>query len=203
MGPVVRGEVPLILHADEVRQIRAALRWTTNRNYRVVLAGGRDAWRMADELAARNIPVIFDRVFYESNPLGSSPVRDTDAYDANYRAAGVLSRAGVKVIISEGLGADAASNARNIPYAAAQAVAFGLDPEEAVKAMTLYPAEVYGVADRLGSIAVGREASLFVATGDILDIRSRVTRMWIAGKAVDLSNRQTRLYERYRERPKR
>jgi imidazolonepropionase-like amidohydrolase len=203
MRPVVRGEVPLVVHADEVRQIRAVLRWSEGRAYRVVLAGGREAWRVAEELAARRIPVIFDRVFYQNDPLGSAPMRDVDAYDVNYRAPGVLARAGVKVLLGEGLGADAASNTRNLPYAAAQAVAFGMDPEEALKGLTLHPAEVFGLGDRLGAIAAGREATLFVATGDIFDIRSRVTRMWIGGKPVELADRQTRLYERYRGRPKR
>jgi cytosine/adenosine deaminase-related metal-dependent hydrolase len=90
---------------------------------------------------------------------------------------------------------------RNMPYAAAQAVAFGLPADEALKGLTLYPAEVLGVDERLGSIAPGKEASLFVADGDILDIRSQVKHMWIAGQEVSLNTRHTRLYDKYRSRP--
>jgi imidazolonepropionase-like amidohydrolase len=105
------------------------------------------------------------------------------------------------VIFSQG-GRHEAASVRNLPYAAAQAAAFGLPREEALKGLTLYPAEILGVADRLGSIEPGKEASLFAADGDILDIRTRVTRMWIAGKETPLESRHTRLYEKYRSRPK-
>jgi imidazolonepropionase-like amidohydrolase len=106
----------------------------------------------------------------------------------------------VKVIFCES-GRFEASMVRNLPYVAAQAVAFGLPADEALKGITLYPAQVLGVDERLGSIEAGKEASLFVADGDILDIRANVKRMWIAGQEVSLSTRHTRLYEKYRARP--
>ena len=90
---------------------------------------------------------------------------------------------------------------RNLPYVAAQAVAFGLPADEGLKGITLYPAQVLGVDERLGSIDAGKEASLFAADGDILDIRSHVKHMWIAGQEVSLTTRHTRLYEKYRGRP--
>ena len=114
----------------------------------------------------------------------------------------MLHKAGVKVVFSEGLGGEGAATVRNLPYSAAQAVAFGLPEEEALKGITLYPAQVLGVADRLGSIEVGKEATIFAAAGDILDIRSNVKRMWIAGKEVSLETRHTRLYEKYKNRPR-
>ena len=95
-----------------------------------------------------------------------------------------------------------ASSIRNIPYAAAQAVAFGLSHDEALRGLTLYPAQMLGLAEKFGSLEVGKEASLFVADGDILDIRTHVIRMWIAGQEVSLESRHTRLYEKYRNRPK-
>lgn len=101
----------------------------------------------------------------------------------------------------EGLGGDGASNLRNLPYAAAQAVAFGLPADEALKSLTLYPAQALGVADRLGSIESGKEATLFAADGDILDVRANVKRMWIAGRPVNLDTRHTRLYEKFKARP--
>jgi imidazolonepropionase-like amidohydrolase len=91
---------------------------------------------------------------------------------------------------------------KNLPYEAAQAVAFGMFEEEAVKGLTLYPAQIAGVADRLGTIEPGKDATLFVADGSILDIRSNVRRMWIAGKEVSLESRHTRLYDKYKARPK-
>jgi imidazolonepropionase-like amidohydrolase len=105
------------------------------------------------------------------------------------------------VILSEGGRADATS-ARNLPYTAAQAVAYGLSADDALKAITLYPADLFGVSDRLGSIATGKEASIIVTDGDVLDIRSNVKRMWIAGQEVSLESRHTRLYEKYQRRPK-
>jgi imidazolonepropionase-like amidohydrolase len=108
----------------------------------------------------------------------------------------------VKVIFSEGLDGQAAATIRNLPYSAAQAVAFGLPEDEALKGITLYPAQILGVADRLGSIEAGKEATLFAADGDILDLRSHVKRMWIGGREVSLETRHTRLYEKYKARPR-
>lgn len=191
MLPVVHGEVPVTIHAEDVRQIRAAVAWAKTNGVKLILADGLDAWRVADLLATNNIPVVFSHVY-------SLPQRATDDYDAQFRAAGVLSKAGVKVAFSGGGG----SLVKNLPYTAAQAVAFGLSPDEALKAITLYPAQIAGVAERLGSIEVGKDATLFVSDGDIFDIRSNVKRMWIGGKEVSLENRHTRLYEKYKSRPK-
>ena len=118
------------------------------------------------------------------------------------RGAEALRKAGVKVALSDGLGNWGAADARNLPYHAAQCAAFGMPPDEALKAITLAPAEILGVADRLGSIDAGKEASLIAVDGDLLDIRSHVTRMWIAGEETSLESRHTRLYEKYRGRPK-
>ncbi|MGC3960405.1 MAG: amidohydrolase family protein [Verrucomicrobiota bacterium] len=191
MLPVVRGKIPVTVHADDVRQIRAAIAWATTNGVKMVLADGLDAWRVADLLATNNVPVIFSHVF-------SLPQRGEDRYDAQFRAAGILSKAGVKIAFSGGGG----SLVKNLPYTTAQAVAFGLPADEAVKAITLYPAQIAGVAERLGSIEAGKDATFFVATGDVLDIRSTVKRMWIGGKEVSLENRHTRLYEKYKSRPK-
>jgi imidazolonepropionase-like amidohydrolase len=195
MLPLLRGEEPVFLHADEARQIKSAVEWAARRKYRAVLAGGRDAARVAGLLATNHVVVAFEHVF-------TQPARDTDAYDVHFAAPAALAKAGVKVAFAGGTGEFGASGIRNLPYAAAQAVAFGLPHDEAVRGLTLYPAQFLGVADRLGSLEVGKEASLFVADGDILDIRAHVTRMWIAGREVSLESRHTRLYDKYRNRPK-
>lgn len=194
MLPFVRGESPIIVHANDVRQIKAALAWAEARKGKLVIAGGRDAWRMAEELAAKQVPVIFESIF-------DQPTRDTDAYDAQFKGAATLHRAGVKVLFSEGPGTSNATSARNTPYSAAQAVAFGLPEAEALKGLTLYPAQVLGLASRLGSLDDGKEATFFVSDGNILDLRTTVKRMWIEGKEVPLDSRHTRLYEKYRDRP--
>ena len=145
---------------------------------------------------------MFERIYNVNSGLSATPARDTFPYDVYFTAPQVLHKAGVKVIFSLGLGGEPAATIRNLPYSAAQAVAFGLPEEEALKGITLYPAQILGVADRLGSVEVGKEATLFAADGDILDIRTSVKRMWIAGREVSLQSRHTRLYEKYKARPR-
>lgn len=193
MLPIVRGEVPITIHANDARQIRTAVKWAETNQFKIFLAEARDAWQVAGLLASNSVPVIYNHVF-------TQPPRDTDVYDVQFAAPGVLQKAGVKVAM--GLGSYRASLVKNLPYEAAQATAFGLPAEEALKTITLYPAQIAGVADRLGSIEAGKDATLFVTDGDVLDIRSNVKRMWVAGKEVSLESRHTRLYEKYKGRPK-
>ena len=193
MLPVVRGEVPITVHADDVREIRAAVKWAEANHFRIILAEARDAWRAAGLLASNNIPVIYNHVF-------TQPVRDSDAYDAHFTAPALLQRAGVKLVF--GLSGARDSLVKNLPYDVAQAVAFGLPADEALKGITLYPAQLAGVGDRLGSIEAGKDATIFACDGDILDIRTNVKRMWIAGREVSLESRHTRFYEKYKNRPK-
>lgn len=195
MLPYVRSELPIMVHADEVRQIRSAVSWAVTNHYRMILAGGRDADLVAGLLASNNIPVVFTETY-------TQPVRDTESYDVHFGAPEVLHEAGVKVAFSVGPRAFDASSVRNQPYSAAQAVAFGLPATEALKGLTLYPAQFMGIADRLGSIEPGKDATLFAADGDILDIRSQVKRMWVGGKEISLESRHTRLYQKYKNRPK-
>src|SRR5262249_12965414 len=144
---------------------------------------------------SNKVSVIYEHTF-------TQPVRDTESYDVYFTAPEVLHRAGVEVSFAIGLSAFDAPSVRNLPYAAAQAVAFGLPEEEALKGLTLYPARLAGVADRLGSIEPGKEATLFSVDGSILDIRANVKHLWIAGSEVSLESRHTRLYEKYKNRPK-
>ncbi|MDB6022906.1 MAG: Amidohydrolase [Pedosphaera sp.] len=194
MLPAARGEVPLMLHANDLRQIKAAVKWAQTNDYKMILVGGRDAWLVADLLAARKIPVIYEFTF-------NQPRRDFDSYDVNFKAPEVLRKAGVTVAFSIGSGSFSVPLAKNLPYDAAQAVAFGLPEGEALKGLTLYPAQLLGVDKRLGSIEPGKEATLFVCDGDILDIRANVKQLWIAGREISLESRHTRLYEKYKNRP--
>jgi len=195
MLPYVRGELPVTIHADEIRQIKAAVTWASTNQYKIVLAGARDAWKVPDLLASNKVSVIYEHTF-------TVPARDADSYDVHFAAPEMLHKAGVEVSFGIGVRTFDAPTVRNIPYAAAQAVAFGLPEAEALKGLTLYPARLAGVADRLGSIEVGKEATLLSADGNLLDIRANVKHLWISGKEVSLESRHTRLYEKYKNRPK-
>lgn len=190
MRPVLAGTTPLFVHADRAVAIREALAFAERERLRIVLVGGGDAWRFATTLKARDIAVV----------LGSShntPMRRWEGYDTVYASAGKLVAAGVRLVIANDGESMASSNERNLPYQAASYAAFGLGAEAALRAITLTPAEVLGVADRIGSLDVGKDATLFVADGDILDGRTHVERAWIRGHELDLANRHTRLYEKY------
>jgi imidazolonepropionase-like amidohydrolase len=128
------------------------------------------------------------------------PQRRKDAYDAAYTLPERLRAAGVRFCIS-GMGAEQAWNVRNLPYHAATAVAYGLPQEEGVKAITVYPAEILGVADRVGSLAVGLHATLFIADGNILETPTKVTHAFIQGRRVDLDNKHEKLYRKYQHKP--
>ena len=196
MLPLLRGQIPLVIHANDLREIRAALKWTEGKPFRVVLAEARDAALASDELAKRRIPVIFQATFVRPD--------DGQSYDALFGAAGQLHKAGVSVSIAfkDPTFNDEASFVRNAPYAAAHAMAYGLPRDEALRSITLNPAKAYGLADRLGSIEPGKEATFIAVDGDILDVRAKVLRIWIAGREVGTGSKHTLLYERYKARPK-
>lgn len=191
--PALDGRIPVIVRADRVDQIQAALKWGAEEKLRLAICGGADAWRVADELAKAQVPVIVE------SPL-DLPRRADEPYDVQFANAGRLDKAGVRVLFNEG-GSDA-SNVRNLPHLAAVAVAFGFPREKAVAAMTLEPARLLGVADRVGSLEPGKDATFIVTDGDILDMRSRVVAAYLDGRALDLTDKQKRLYEKYRNRPR-
>ncbi|MBX3469552.1 MAG: amidohydrolase family protein [Planctomycetes bacterium] len=193
MRGVVEQRIPVAVEADGVLELRAALDWADRERLRLIVVGGQEAWRLADALAMRDVPVIVGTPF-------ELPARDDDPIDAPYRNAAVLHAAGVRIAFGSGGHGFAAANARHLRLHAAQAVAHGLPREAALHALTAGAAEILGVGERLGALEAGREATLFAATGDILDTRTEVTAAWIGGQPVDLHDRQRRLYERYRRR---
>jgi imidazolonepropionase-like amidohydrolase len=153
--------------------------------------GGADAWRVAELLKARDVPVVITSVH-------RLPLRRDDDIDAPFRLAAQLAAAGVRFAIARG---GSSSNERRLPLEAATAAAHGLPREEALKAITLYPAQILGVADRLGTLEVGKLASFIVTDGDPLETKTNIERLFVQGREVSAANRQTRLVERYRERP--
>lgn len=190
LAPVVEGRIPAIFDVQTEGQIRGVLALADSFRLRVILRGAEEAWRLADTLAARKIPVIV-------GPTTSMPEGDLP-YDAVYANPGVLARAGVLIAFQTA----SASDSRNLPYNAALATAYGLDPEEALRALTINPARIFGVDDQLGSIEPGKVANLQVTTGDPLDVRTAVRHVFIRGQPVPLSDRHTRLYEQFRARPR-
>jgi imidazolonepropionase-like amidohydrolase len=195
MIPYVRGELPVMIHANETRQIKQAIHWVQTNALKGVIVGGRDAALVTNELVAAKLPVVYENVY-------TPRVRETESYDAHFKTPFLLQKAGVKVVISMGPETFDAPLTKNLPYQAAQAIAFGLPEAEALKSITLYPAEVMGVADKIGTIEVGKEASFFAMDGSVFDLRAHVKQMWIAGREVSLENRHTRLYQKYKNRPK-
>lgn len=193
LAPALDGTIPVVVSANRLAQIRDAVQWAKEENLRLVIWGGADAWRMAGELAQAGIPVIVESPH-------ELPLREDETYDAEFANAGKLAAAGVRVLFNEG-GSDA-SNVRNLPHLAATAVTFGFPREKAVAAMTLEPAKLLGVADRVGSLEPGKDATFLVTDGDLLDLRSHVVGAYLDGRPLDLTDKQKRLYGRYRSRPK-
>lgn len=189
--PAIEGKIPVLVIADSLLQIRAALSWAKDEHLKIVIGGGRDAWRAATEIAQAGVPVVLD-------PVIGLPTRADEPYDAPFAAPGILSKAGVRVAITEG----DSSFARNLAHHASVAMAFGLPREKALEAITLEPARILGIADRVGSLEPGKDATLFVSDKDVLDFRYNVLAAYVDGRPLDLSDRHKRLYERYRNRPR-
>lgn len=190
--PVFDGTLPVFVHANTVAQIEAVLAWAKELQLKIVLVGGQEAWRMTSQLKESDTPVIITR----STAL---PLRRDDNYDSTFSNAAKLHEAGVRFCMAmEDRGA-AAPHERSVPYEAAMASAFGLPKEEALKAVTLYPAQILGIADQLGSLEVGKSATLFIVNGgDPLDFPAHVEAAYIDGRLIDISNRQTRLRDKYK-----
>jgi imidazolonepropionase-like amidohydrolase len=193
MLPALEGNLPIFAHVQDLMQIRHALHVADEYGLRVILVGAADAWRVADLLAEKRIPVIVSSV-------QRLPLRRWESYSTRFQNAARLSAAGVSFAIATPGDSNSAPNERNLPYEAAKAVAHGLPNEEALRAVTLYPARILGVADRLGSLEAGKDATFIVTDGDPLEITTRVERAFIRGRELDLTTRHTVLYEKYREK---
>jgi imidazolonepropionase-like amidohydrolase len=186
----VRGEMPVLVSADGPKEILGAIALADRFGLKLIIGGGRQAWRVADTLAARKIPVILGSIL-------SNPGRD-DPFDALYAQPRVLARAGVKFAFST----DGASDVRDLPYHAQMAVAHGLAADTALMALSRWPAEILGIGSEVGTIEPGKVANLFVASGSPLDVRTTVEQVFIRGRPMDGSTRHTRLYQEFRGRPR-
>ena len=191
--PVLKGEMPLLIAAFEMKQIESALDWVVERKIeKIIILTGPDSQYLAERLAREHVPVIL-------NSVHNLPQRRWEPYDMPFVAAAKLHEAGVKFAIAGNGG----SNVRNLPFEAATAAAYGLPKDAALRSVTLSPAEIFGVAERVGSLEAGKDASFLLTDGDPLEIRTRIERVWIGGVEVDLANNpQYRLYEKYDNRPR-
>jgi imidazolonepropionase-like amidohydrolase len=188
--PYVRGEQPVIFRADREAEIRGAIKFAEEMKLKPIILGGNDAWKVTSLLKEKDVPVILTGIL-------SLPVREDDDYDILYENASKLQQAGVRFCISTG---DAGAEVRNLAQYAGMASAFGLSKADALKSVTLYPAQIMNVADRLGSIEVGKMANLVVTDGDLLEIRSHIRYLFIDGRPVVLSSRHTELNDAFKNR---
>ncbi|MDB5348866.1 MAG: amidohydrolase, imidazolonepropionase [Planctomycetota bacterium] len=194
LAPFARGEKPVIFVADRRIEILDALKLASDLKLKAIISGGAEAWKATDELKAAKIPVLLSGTL-------RIPIDRNDPYDAPYTNPSRLFEAGVPFAIrSVGQGPDQATAARNLPFEAATAVAYGLPEGEAIKAVTLNPATILGIAELLGSLEVGKRANLVITQGPLLQVTSDVKALFIAGKPLTPESRHTRLYSKYRQR---
>lgn len=187
--PSVKGEGTVLIEVNSKDDILSAIKWVKKNEVKAVLMGVSDGWRVADTLAASGIPVI-------TGPILSTPRRSSDKYDRPYANAGLMHAAGVKVAIRT----NETENVRNLPFNAGFAAAYGMGKDAALKAVTIVPAEIFGVADQIGSLEVGKMANLFVANGDPFETKTQIQHLFISGWKVPLESRHTLLYDEFLER---
>ena len=191
--PVIKGQLPVYVNANKYREIMDAIQWSKDEGLDMTLIAGGDAWRAADAIEEADIGVIV-------NQVNSLPRRRWESYDTFFTNVLKLHQSGIRFAIAFGGGGPLSSNERNLPYEAAKAVGHGLPKSEALKAITLYPARLLGVDDRIGSLEEGKHATLIITDGDPLDIRTQVSGAFIQGRKVNLSSRHTQLYEKYQKK---
>src|SRR5256884_860688 len=186
--PVLRGQLPLIAVANRRSDIETALRIAREYNLHLILGGAAEGWMIPNEIAAAGVPVLVE-------PLDNIP--SYDALGIRYENAALLAKGGAKVALME----TATENTRDLRQQAGNAVANGMAWEQALRAVTLTPAEILGVADRYGSLEAGKVANLVVWSGDPFEFTTGVEHVLIRGKEIPLKSRQTELLERYRRLP--
>lgn len=197
LGQALAGDRPIVVIADAKRDLEDAIAFAEEQEIDLVLAGGRDAWQIKETLAEKSIPVILGMT-------QSLPQDDDDPYDRPYGNPGELVAAGVKIAFGSGAGGGfgpgGPHNSRLIAWESATAIPYGLAAEDALRAVTLWPAEILGVAERLGSIEPGKRANLIVTDRSPLELTFELRHLIIGGVEVSTGNRHLALYEKYRGR---
>ena len=190
MIPVIDGDIPVVVAADGAAQINDAITWAQEEGLRIVIRGGQDAIHVADRLVAEDIPVILTSTM-------AAPGRAYEGYDGAYSMPARLYEAGVRFAISGGSGS---LYSNRLPFEAGVAVAFGLPEEEALKAVTINPAEFLGLDDRVGSLEPGKQATFLITTGTPLDMTSDIEQAYIQGRELDMTDIQKFFFEKYMEK---
>ncbi len=189
MRQVVTGEVPVIISVGLKKDILNVIEWTQkHENARFILAGCQEGWRVAEQIAEAGLPCIVSTLY--------TPRRDYVNYQRPYQNPGMLHEAGVKIAFATG----SAENVRNLNYHAGFAAAYGLGRKAALKAVTIWPAQIFGVADKLGSIEAGKQANLFIATRDPFEPMTHITQVFIRGYKIPMVSRQSRLHKQFLNR---
>lgn len=189
MREVISGEVPVVVSVDAKNDILDVIEWTKEHpEMEFILAGVQDGWRVADEIAEADLPALVSTLY--------TPNRNYDNYQRPYQNPAKLHEAGVKVAIATG----DVENVRNAPYHAGFAANYGLGKQEALKAITINAAEIFGVDDKLGSIEEGKQANLFIADGDPFEPMNHITDVFIRGYKIPMTSRHIQLNEQYLDR---
>ena len=190
MGAVINGDQPIVVEADEMREIQDAVTWAEDQDFRIAIMGGRDAHYIADFLVEKDVPVIITSVL-------DAPDRDWEAYDDVYRLPAKLEDVGVTYAIAGGSSAPYTFRLANEAGASA---AFGLTLEQAFHAVSLAPAEILGLDDRIGSLEIGKHATLLITTGNPVEYSSQIEQAYIQGRKIDMVDAHRELYEKYRQK---
>jgi imidazolonepropionase-like amidohydrolase len=189
--PVVRGELPVLVFANRARDIRSAVEFCDKQKLKMILAGGAEAYKVKELLRSKGIPVILQ-------PTLTEPLDEDDPYDRSLTQPAELAEARVKIAF----GSFDNSFARRLGQQAANAVAYGLPYDEALKAVTLYPAQIFGLADQIGTLETGKIANVIVTNGDPLELTTDVRYLFIKGQLTSTDNKHKALYEKYLTRPR-
>jgi imidazolonepropionase-like amidohydrolase len=196
MVPFIIHKEPIHVHANDIRQIEAAVKWANKHDFNMVIVGGRDAWRNPELLVKNNIPVILVGV-------QMTPRRRFEPVHTPYKVPAMLHEAGVRFCISTDTGYTSDGQVRLLPNEAMRAAAWGLPKSEALRSITLSAAEILGVDDQVGSLDPGKDATFFIAESHPLIQTTNPTKAYIQGREVDLTDRQKNLWEKYKEKYRR
>ena len=186
----------IIIRANSVRQITAAIEWSEKHDLKIAIAGGRDSWRMTDMLVKYNIPIILQHV-------QTTPMRRYEPIHSSYKIPAVLQEKGVKFCLSTDQGYPFNGHVRTLPNEAMRSAAWGLSKDQALRSITLSTAEILGIDKRVGSLESGKDATFFITNEHPLKISSNPIEAYIMGKKIDLTDRQKMLYEKYKEKYRR